>query len=159
MVSHRLQAGGTFVAAAAAGDQAGAAPPVKLTLPDGTSLGMPQAAVVVGSSGDADLQVQGANVAAQHARLEFKCGRLFCTALAGDPDLLLAPTHCWLDGVELRPGVSYMVAPGARIGLGAPDTCLTCSFEEGGSSAVAEMMLKGFASTASKEVQEKLGGV
>lgn len=78
---------------------------------------MPAAAVVVGSSGEADLQVQGTNVAAQHARLEYKSGRLFCTALAADPDLLLAPTHCWLDGVELRPGVSvglaFAVARGA----------------------------------------------
>ena len=33
-------------------------------------------------------------------------GRLFVTALTGDPDLLLAPTAVWLDGVELRPNVS-----------------------------------------------------
>ncbi|KAL4443014.1 hypothetical protein ABPG77_008505 [Micractinium sp. CCAP 211/92] len=118
---------------------------------------MPQAAMVVGSSAEADLQVQGPSVAAQHARLEWRSGRLFCTALAADPDLLLAPTHCWLDGVELRPGVNYMVAPGARIGVGSQDACLTCTFEESGSSAMAELMMKGLASAASKEVQEKLG--
>jgi hypothetical protein len=67
---------------------------------------MPQAALIIGSAEDADLQLQGSNIAAQHARLEHKGGRLFCTALGGDPDLLLAPTHCWLDGVELRAGVS-----------------------------------------------------
>lgn len=35
-----------------------------------------------------------------------------------------------------------MVAPGALIGIGTQDTCLACSFEEAGSSAVAEMMMK-----------------
>lgn len=38
--------------------------------------------------------------------------------------------------------VSYMVAPGARIGLGSQDICLMCAFEEAGSSAMAEMMMK-----------------
>lgn len=93
-------------AAAASGGRPPSAPPVSLTLPDGTQVAMAQAALVIGSAADADLQLQGAHVAAQHARLDFKGGRLFATALSGDPDVLLAPTHCWLDGVELRPGVS-----------------------------------------------------
>ena len=88
-----------LAAAAAAG------PAVTLILPDSSSLPMPQAVLVIGSTADADLQLQGSNIAAQHARLEHKGGRLFCTALGGDPDLLLASTHCWLDGVELRAGV------------------------------------------------------
>ena len=146
------------VAAAAGGGGSGSgkAPPVALTLPDGSSVAMPQAAIVVGSGADAGLQLPASpNLAPAHARLEFKSGRqafrvsptycvvrraapstlmfapvvpplhqcnckpsvsrpagllpprrLFCTALAADPDALLAPTHCWLDGVELRPGVS-----------------------------------------------------
>ncbi|EFN58546.1 hypothetical protein CHLNCDRAFT_140654 [Chlorella variabilis] len=122
-------------------------------------MAMPQAALVIGSAADADVQLEGSNVAAQHARLEWRGGRLFCTATSGDPDILLAPTHCWLDGVELRPGVSYMVAPGARIAVGSQDTCLTCKFEEGGSSAMTEMLMKGLAAGASKEIQDKLGGL
>lgn len=101
--------------AAAGASGGGATPPVKLTLPDGSTLAMPQAAMVVGSSAEADLRVEGPGVAAQHACLEWRSGRLFCTALAADPDLLLAPTHCWLDGVELRPGVSAV--PACRGGL------------------------------------------
>jgi hypothetical protein len=38
--------------------------------------------------------------------------------------------------------VSYLVAPGARIAVGSRDNCVACSFQEGGSSGVAEMMLK-----------------
>lgn len=179
-----LEAGGRrqrAAARAAAGGGKAAAPPVTLTLPCSTSMAMPQAALVIGSAADADVQLEGSNVAAQHARLEWRGGRLFCTATSGDPDILLAPTHCWLDGVELRPGVmscsaacwrcpwascvapalpcpiipdypwrwtgrrlqvSYMVAPGARIAVGSQDTCLTCKFEEGGSSAMTEMLMK-----------------
>lgn len=145
-------------AALAAGGKAGAAPPVTLTLPNGTCVAMPQAVVMIGSSSDADLRMEGANIAPSHARIEFKGGRLFCTALAADTDALLAPTHCWMDGVELRPGVGYMVAPGTRIGVGSQQNCVECSFEEGGSSAIAEMLLQGLAAGASKEVREKLQG-
>lgn len=99
---------------------------MQLTLPSGTTLAMVQATVVVGSAPDADLQLEGSNVAAQHTRLEWRGGRLFATALSGDPDVLLAPTHCWLDGVELRPGVSYMVGAGRRAAR-APCRC-SCSW-------------------------------
>lgn len=175
------------VAAAAGG---GAAPPVTLQLAGGTQVAMPSSSLVVGSAADADLQLEGSGVAAQHARLgavaglgglgccsaggpqriiagphtaasamanpcafqscethppaaaEWKGGRLFCTTLSADPDMLLAPTNCWLDGVELRPGVSYMVAPGARLAVGSQDNSLTCSFQEGGSSAMTELLMK-----------------
>ncbi|PSC71612.1 hypothetical protein C2E20_5080 [Micractinium conductrix] len=150
------------VAAAAGGGGSGSgkAPPVALTLPDGSSVAMPQAAIVVGSGADAGLQLPASpNLAPAHARLEFKSGRLFCTALAADPDALLAPTHCWLDGVELRPGVNYLVAPGAQLAVGTQGTTIACRFEEGGSSAMAEMMMQGLVASASKEVKEKLGGM
>lgn len=35
-----------------------------------------------------------------------------------------------------------MVAPGARLTVGTQENCITCSFQEGGSSAMAEMLLK-----------------
>lgn len=118
---------------------------------------MPRASLIIGSSEDADLQLQGSDIAATHAKLEYKGGRLYCTALGGDPDLLLSPTACWMGGVELRPGVSYMVAPGTHIAIGSQGNSITCAFEETGSSAMAEMLLKGLAASASKEVQDKLG--
>lgn len=118
---------------------------------------MPRASLIIGSSEDADLPMQGSDIVATHAKLEYKGGRLYCTALGGDPDLLLSPTACWMDGVELRPGVSYMVAPGTHIAIGSQGNSITCTFEETGSSAMAEMLLKGLAASASKEVQDKLG--
>ena len=98
-------------------------------------------------------------VAADHARLEVKCGRLFCTALAAaDPDALLSPTFTWIEGHELRPGVAYMVSPGAALGVGDLGTqLLITEFTEGqGSSAMADMLMQGMASQASQEVQDQL---
>jgi hypothetical protein len=76
---------------------------------------MPRASLIIGSSEDADLQLQGSDIAATHAKLEYKGGRLYCTALGGDLDLLLSPTACWMDGVELRPGVGSICAVAAAM--------------------------------------------
>lgn len=54
----------------------------------------------------------------QHAQLECKGGRVFCTALAGDPDDLLSDTHTWLNGSQLRHNVAYLLAPGAKLAFG-----------------------------------------
>lgn len=64
------------------------------------------------------------------------------------PDALLAP---------VRPThARVQVAPGARLAVGAPDTALAFAFAEGGSSAMAEMLMQGLAATASQEVREQL---
>jgi hypothetical protein len=42
----------------------------------------------------------------------------------------------------MLPQVNYLVAPGARLAVGSLDTCLTCNFEEGGSSKMAEMLMQ-----------------
>ncbi len=55
----------------------------------------------------------------QHAKLERKGGRVFCTALAGDEDDLLGETHTWMNGTGLRHGVAYLVAPGSTLAFGA----------------------------------------
>lgn len=43
-------------------------------------------------------------VAEEHACIEVKNGRLYCTALVGDPDYFLDDTFTWLNDSELRPG-------------------------------------------------------
>jgi hypothetical protein len=92
--------------------------------------------------------------------MEFKSGRLFCTALhAANPDALLSPTATWLSGSELRPNVAYMVAPGATLSFGTEGAnALTAEFEEaGGAGGMAEMLMKGMAAGASNaEVQDRL---
>jgi hypothetical protein len=98
-------------------------------------------------------------VSPEHAKFEFKSGRLFCTALsAKDPDNLLSPTATWVEGIELRPNVSYMCSPNATLCFGTPGSnTFIAEFEEsGGGGAMTDMLLKGMASQASKEVQERL---
>lgn len=121
---------------------------------------MPKPVVVVGCQAQADVKLVGQQVDAEHAKLELKGGRLFCTALSGDPELLLSPTRCWLDGSEMRAGVAYMVAPGACLAFGTPENTVTVQFaEQGGSNAMADMLFKGMASQASEEVQQHLDGL
>jgi hypothetical protein len=114
---------------------------------------------VVGSGASADISIQADGIAPEHARFEFKGGRLFCTALsAKDQDNMLSPTATWIEGNELRPGVNYMVSPNATLSFAtAGSNTLIAEFEEGsGSGAMADMLMKGMASQASKEVQERL---
>ena len=44
-------------------------------------------------------------VAEEHACIEVKAGRLYCSALVGDPDNFLDETRTWLNDSELRPGI------------------------------------------------------
>lgn len=43
-------------------------------------------------------------VAEEHACIEVKKGRLYCTALVGDPENFMDETFTWLNESELRPG-------------------------------------------------------
>ncbi len=113
---------------------------------------------MLGSSTSSDIVLQADGVAPEHAKFEFKSGRLFCTALsAKDPDNLLSPTATWIDSIELRPGVSYMCSPSSTLCFGtAGSNTLIAEFEEGGGAgAMADMLMKGMASQSSKEVQDK----
>ena len=38
--------------------------------------------------------------------------------------------------------MNYLVAPGAQLAVGTQGTTIACRFEEGGSSAMAEMMMQ-----------------
>ena len=54
-----------------------------------------------------------------------------------------------------------MVAPGSKLTFGTADgNALVAEFEEGGGAGgLADMLMKGLASQASKEVQETLQGL
>jgi hypothetical protein len=114
---------------------------------------------VLGSNASSDIVIKGDGIAPEHARFEFKGGRLFCTALsAKDPDDLFSSTATWIEGIELRPGVAYMCSSNATLCFGLPGSnTLKAEFEESNSGgAMADMLMKGMASQASKEVQERL---
>lgn len=51
----------------------------------------------------------GFSVAEEHACIEVKKGRLYCTALIGDPDYFLDDTFTWLNDSELRPGKALSI--------------------------------------------------
>lgn len=99
-------------------------------------------------------------VASEHARLESKGGRLFCSAIAPcDADDLLAPTGVWLNGVELRSNVSYMVAPGNELSFGEKCNAYVAEFDAAdsavsGGQGMSEMLMRGLAQQASPEVQK-----
>lgn len=63
-----------------------------------------QATVSIGSSSKADLQIRAANVAEEHAQLQQKGGRTFCTALVGDEEDMFSDTFTWLNSDQLRKG-------------------------------------------------------
>lgn len=72
---------------------------------------------------------------------------LMCSAVAASAIVLHVPRQflavsAACHASRLPAQVNYMVAPGARIGVGSQDACLTCTFEESGSSAMAELMMK-----------------
>ncbi len=69
----------------------------------------------------------------EHAKLEHKNGRVLCTALGFDEMQPLSDTHTWMNGTQLRHGVSYMVAPGSVLQFGTPParacSCLVSIFD------------------------------
>lgn len=98
----------------------------------------------------------------EHARLEWKSGRLFCTALFPvDPDDLMSPTRSWIEDSEMLPGVAYMVAPGTCMSFGewGANTIVAEFSESSADSSIANMLMKGMASQASSEVRSKLEGL
>ena len=63
----------------------GSAPPVTLQLAAGTQVAMPTSTLVLGSAAEADLQLEGSGVAAQHARLGAVGESLDCDAVEQKP--------------------------------------------------------------------------
>lgn len=124
--------------------------------------------MVVGSGSDCDLVVKDA--LPRHAQLERKGGRLFCTALTAGGEVLpvademsiMPPpsgsSQVFIEGKEIRPGIAYMVAPNASLVFG-PSAEGGCTWEarfeeQGSSSPMMEMMLRGMAT--SDEVKQSL---
>lgn len=120
---------------------------------EGKNIKMDKPCYIIGSNSTADIVIPTAHP--EHAELHQRRGRLILKARTGDPDNILSSTGVFLQQAELRPGVDYLVAPNSTITLGS--TSLTVDFtEQGGSNALAEMLLKGMAGNASDEVKRQL---
>ncbi|KAA6425567.1 MAG: hypothetical protein FRX49_04464 [Trebouxia sp. A1-2] len=98
----------------------------------------------IGTAGGSDLLLEAQQVAEEHACIEVKAGRLYCSALVGDPDNFLDETRTWLNDTELRPGdqsEQYIV-----------------NFEEkSGPDPIGDMLMKGMLNNASPEVRKQMG--
>lgn len=92
----------------------------------------------------------------EHAKIELKSGRVFCTALQSNQDDLISQANVWIDGVQIIFGVSYIVAPRSKITFGLSDSDgVVLEFEEGAANdEVMNLLIKGMVSGASPEVKE-----
>lgn len=111
----------------------------------------------IGTAGGSDLLLEGQQVAEEHACIEIKAGRLYCSPLLGDPDNFLDDTRTWLNDSELRSGCSYLLTPGAKLAFGDKSQQYVINFEEkSGPDPIGDMLMKGMLSRASPEVQKHM---
>jgi pSer/pThr/pTyr-binding forkhead associated (FHA) protein len=120
---------------------------------EGKNIQMDKPCYIIGSNSSNDIVIPTAQP--EHAKLEQRSGRLFLKAKTGDPDSILSSTGVFLQQSELRPGVDYLVAPNSTITLGSTSIIIDFT-EQGGSNAMAELLLKGMAGNASDEVKKQL---
>lgn len=114
-------------------------------------------AFLVGSAPGADLHFDGENVALEHAKLEFEWGRLFCTALLGEEGEKDSASYTWIDGVQLLPGIRYLVAPGSKITFGDEPSSIRVDFEEqSGIAQMLESMIMAWAAACSKKSKKEI---
>lgn len=131
---------------------------VTLQTPSGQQRTIQKDFFSIGTAGGSDLLLEAHQVAEEHACIEVKAGRLYCSALVGDPDNFLDETRTWLNDSELRPGCSYLLTPGAKLAFGDKSEQYIVNFEEkSGPDPIGDMLLKGMLSNASPEVRKQMG--
>lgn len=130
---------------------------VTLQTPSGQQKTLQKDFFSIGTAGGSDLLLTAQNAAAEHACIEVKAGRLYCSALVGDPDNFLDETRTWLNDSELRPGCSYLLSPGAKLAFGDKSEQYVVNFEEkSGPDPIGDMLMKGMLSNASPDVRKQL---
>ena len=92
-----------------------------------------------------------------HAELFERGTRVFCRALVGEADDMQSQSYTWLFENALRPGVDYMLSPGASLTFGAhgSNTVVVDFNENNEATAMSRMMMGAMASGASAEVRER----
>lgn len=69
--------------------------------------------------------------------------RVSCTALAGDPNDFLSATHCWINDIEARHNVAYVLDPGDTLALGDQSKQYGIEFEaRSADSPMLQMMMQ-----------------
>ncbi|KAG2449137.1 hypothetical protein HYH02_005885 [Chlamydomonas schloesseri] len=127
-----------------------------LTDASGKATSHSKPSVSVGSSASSDVRISGPTAADQHAVITQKGKQTFLKALVGES--VLDDSRTWLDGTQLRPGVSYVLGAGSRLAFGDERQAFTIDFEQAaGSNPLVEMMMKGMVAGSSPEVKKQLG--
>eukprot|EP00877_Chromochloris_zofingiensis_P003802 jgi/Chrzof1/13422/Cz07g32130.t1 len=94
-------------------------------------------------------------VSKEHAQLIEKGKQVYAKALVGES--VFDKTYSWIDGVEMRPNVSYILASQSQLAFGSQSEIYTIQFEEpSGANPLLEMMMQGFASGANADVKDAL---
>ncbi|DBB01864.1 TPA: hypothetical protein ACH3X1_000470 [Trebouxia sp. C0004] len=112
---------------------------VTLQTPSGQQKTIKKDFFSIGTAGGSDLLLEAQQVAEEHACIEVKAGRLYCSALVGDPDNFLDETRTWLNDSELRPGCSYLLTPGAKLAFGNAEQCFIRSAQANGTGQLKLM--------------------
>eukprot|EP00884_Botryococcus_braunii_P006379 jgi/Botrbrau1/15742/Bobra.4_1s0110.1 len=115
--------------------------------------------ITIGSTISADLCIEHPKVATIHAEIEERRGRVFCTALSSEEEILLADTWTWLQGNHLRRGVQYLCPPGGELAFGDETLVYRLDFEEANAKAdvaLFTLMTQQLAGTAQEEVKKIL---
>ncbi|KAF8060012.1 hypothetical protein HT031_004950 [Scenedesmus sp. PABB004] len=100
--------------------------------------------LLVGSGPGAGLQLAG--LAAEHAEVSQKGKQVYVKALVGG-ESVFDSTCTWIDGVEARPHVGYVVASGAALAFGGErgpgELAFTVEFDQpSGANPLVEMMMQ-----------------
>lgn len=124
--------------------------------------------VTVGSAKTATIQINHKDICPEHCIISLRSGRVFCRCVGNDDapkvdDLLMVPadTNVYMEGSQLREGVDYLVPPNGKIYFGENNGIeyVIAEFDEvsgSGQEAMSEMLMKGMASTGSKDVRDAL---
>jgi hypothetical protein len=114
---------------------------------------LPQASALIGSGEGCQLRLSGPGVEPRHAEVYEQGGRVFCRPLVGDSDDPRAETKAWImPDAQLRPGVKYLLSPGAELSFGElGQNTVVVEFEESGGSdgGTAQMLMGAMAQGAS----------
>lgn len=132
---------------------------VVIRLPSGQKWHFIKEDIKIGTGHACDLKLESSKVAEHHATLHVRGKQLFCQAVVGKEDGIWGESHTWLEGQQLRPGVSYLLGSGAKLAVGEPRPCMTLEFPEfDAKNPLVEIMAENFAARTDGPARKQVGG-
>lgn len=90
--------------------------------------------IKVGKSSSCDLKADNPKVADHHLTLQVRGKQVFCRALVGAEEGIWGVSRTWLDGQQLRPGISYLLGNGTELSIGEANHSYLVEFPEANAS-------------------------